>query len=109
VTVNGGKYDCQQCGACCVDLTGKGAYVLLTSDEADRLDRLGLPVVSVGKESFLGTRLQDKGDRVCIALAGAIAGQCACSIYPDRPAKCCNFEVGGWTCQRARRAEGLFV
>jgi Fe-S-cluster containining protein len=102
-------YDCQQCGACCVDVFGMVGYVALTVLEAARMERLGLPVVNEGKESFLGTwrHAGPGGDRICAAFAGTVGEGCGCSIYPGRPGKCRQFEVGGINCLAARREAGL--
>jgi Fe-S-cluster containining protein len=100
-------FDCQACGACCVDTTGTHGYVRLTRSEAAYFDRLGLPIVRDAGESFLGTRADAEGRDVCAAFAGAVGGPCACSVYGVRPAACQAFEAGGPQRREARRAVGL--
>jgi Fe-S-cluster containining protein len=100
-------YDCQTCGACCVDFTGTHGYVRLAPREAPRFRRLGLPVVGESGESILGTRADGEGRDVCAAFAGAVGGACSCSVYPSRPRVCQTFEAGGPQCREARRAVGL--
>ena len=102
-------YDCQACGACCVDFTGTHGYVPLAPREAARMRRLGLPVVRGPGTSFLGTKADAAGRDVCAALAGAAGGPCSCSVYPARPWVCRAFEVGGPLCREARRTAGLAV
>ena len=41
-------YDCQQCGACCVDYFGTEGHIELTPAETGRMRRLGLPAGRVG-------------------------------------------------------------
>jgi Fe-S-cluster containining protein len=103
------QYDCQTCGACCVDTTGTHGYVRLTGREADSFRRLGLPVVEEPGESFLGTQRDADGRDVCAALGGTVAGPCSCSVYPSRPWVCRAFEAGGMACREARRTVGLPV
>jgi Fe-S-cluster containining protein len=102
-------YDCQKCGACCADVFGMVGYVALTVLESARMEKWGLPVVTEGEESFLGTWPHDGpgGDRICAAFAGKVGEVCGCSIYPGRPGKCRQFEVGGFHCRAARKDAGL--
>lgn len=102
-------YDCQQCGACCIDAFGSKGYVRLGERDAQRMERLGLPVVLDGGEAWLSTYSPagPAGDSVCAAFAGNVGKACQCSIYPDRPDTCQRFEVGGRWCQEARRLAGL--
>ena len=105
------EYDCQQCGACCVDYFGTEGYISLGPGEPQRLRRLGLPVVEWHGQVLLGTRPHagPVGDRACAAFVGAVGGECGCAIYLDRPAECRRFVVGSLGCQFARREAGLPV
>ena len=73
------------------------------------MQRLGLTVVQVKGESFLGARPHAGagGQAACVAFAGQPGGTCRCSIYEDRPANCRNFEAGGPGCRAARAEAGL--
>ena len=104
-------YDCQQCGACCVDFFGTEGYIQLSPPEAGRLRRLGLPVVTWHGQVLLGTRPHDGpgGETCCTAFAGAVGSACACSIHPDRPRACRDFEPGSAGCRFARESAGLPV
>jgi uncharacterized protein len=109
----GPTYDCQLCGACCVNyrrFDGAG-YVYLTKDESKRMKRLGLSVVqATGGEAHLGMRNRDaSGKGVCVAFQGGIGGSCGCTVYAGRPSICRAFQVGGAECERARREAGLTV
>jgi uncharacterized protein len=104
-------YDCQQCGACCVNpgYFAGTAYVYLTKDEAKRMKRTGLSVVQAAGHAYLGTRasLGSGGRAICVAFTGQVGGQCGCSIYPTRPRGCRQFQVGSPECKAARRQAGL--
>jgi hypothetical protein len=102
-------YDCQRCGACCVDYFGTEGYIPLSPAERGRMRRLGLPVVAWHGQELLGTRPHEGpgGERCCAAFAGAAGRDCGCAIYPDRPRPCRQFEAGSLPCQFAREAAGL--
>jgi hypothetical protein len=104
-------YDCQQCGACCVDYFGTQGYISLSPGEPERLRRLGLPVIQWHGQQLLATRPHKGpgGESCCVALVGNVGGECSCSIYPDRPHECRQFEVGSLGCQFARLEVGLPV
>ena len=103
-------YDCQRCGACCGDQQSSGVagYVYLERDESRVMKRLGLSVVSMPGQSFLGTRsLAGETVPFCVAFRGRVGSRCRCSIYQHRPRNCRAFEVGGPDCREARALAGL--
>jgi hypothetical protein len=104
-------FDCQQCGACCVNqgFLGGTAYVYLTRDEAKRMRRIGLTVVQVDGDAHLGTRVNARrnGTPICVAFQGDVGSACGCGIYAERPRPCRAFLVGGRECLAARRRAGL--
>src|SRR3954463_12737880 len=99
-------YDCQTCGACCVQFGSCDGteYVYLNRNEASVMRGYGLPVVraTLG-DLFLGARPHEGSDGrpACVALAGKLGGPCGCSVYEDRPSVCREFEVGGESCREA--------
>jgi Fe-S-cluster containining protein len=113
------EFDCQRCGACCVDYFGTPGYITLEKAEAGRLGRMGLPVVNWHGQVLLGTRSLAEADRpaewdnegreerCCVGFTGQVGGACRCTIYADRPAECRAFEVGSLACRFARQAVGL--
>ena len=109
---NGPVYDCQLCGACCVQqgLFDGTSYVYLDRQEAKRLRRMGLTVVqgALG-DSYLGCRSHAGagGRPACVALEGKVGLRCGCSIYSERPSVCREFEVGEALCRAARERAGL--
>lgn len=105
------EYDCQQCGACCVDYFGTEGHIQLRPAEAARLRRVGLPVVDWRGQVLLGTRPHDGpgGATCCVAFVGEVGRDCACAIHPERPHACRAFEAGSAGCVFARQAAGLPV
>jgi Fe-S-cluster containining protein len=103
------EYDCQHCGACCIDAFGRNSYVSLSAAEALHFRRKGLPVVSWGCGDYLGTipHAGPGGESICAAFRGEVGGNCACSVYADRPANCRAFRAGSADCRTARRKAGL--
>jgi Fe-S-cluster containining protein len=108
------EYDCQSCGACCVQHGPHdgNAYVYLDREEARRMRSLALPVVEhalglccLGAVSHEGAG----GKPACVAFAGQMGEACGCSIYEDRPSVCREFEAGGPLCREAREQAGLPV
>jgi Fe-S-cluster containining protein len=104
------EYDCQECGACCVNFFGTADYVGLSVAEARRLRTLSLPVVADRRGNLsLGTRPHDGpgGETICVAFAGEVGGLCGCSVYEQRPTECRRFEAGSLKCRVARQESGL--
>jgi len=87
-----GPYDCQACGACCVEA---GSVILIQSDQgipAHLLSRHKTGQMEVSK--YMGGR--------CKALEGVIGSCVSCSIYENRPQVCKQFEPGSPGCEEAR-------
>lgn len=106
------SYDCQQCGACCINrdyFGGTTAYVFLLKEESKRMKRLGLKVVQVSGHAHLGTRANAGagGHTICTAFKGGVGDQCGCGIYEDRPRACREFAVGSPECEMARHEAGM--
>jgi Fe-S-cluster containining protein len=105
-------YDCQTCGACCVQfgLEDGNTYVYLDQEESRRMWSLGLPVIRQAMGCcFLGAAPHEGagGRPACAAFVGHLGGPCGCLVYKDRPSVCREFEVGGPLCEEARRQAGL--
>ena len=103
-------YDCQTCGACCVNSNSGRGYVALSKKEAATARRLGLPVVADRKgDARLGAVPHDGsgGETVCVAFSGTVGGRCGCTIYGGRPKECRDFLPGSLKCRYARHEAGL--
>lgn len=102
-------YDCQVCGACCVDYFGTTGYIQLRPAEVGQLRRMGLPVVDWHGQSLLATRPHEGpiGNTCCVAFVGEVGKACACAIHPERPRACREFEAGSEGCRFARLEAGL--
>jgi Fe-S-cluster containining protein len=100
------RYDCLACGACCfhfdVLLTGRE----LEEFEADpRLRQLVLRHQGpTGPLLYFMKRHADSGR--CVALAGPL-GNCRCTIYPQRPGLCRDFQAGAPDCLDVRKRLGF--
>lgn len=105
----GAEYDCQTCGACCADYFGGDGYISLTKAEAENLRRRSLRLVSDSHGPLLGTvpHQGPGGSTICQAFVGNVGRECACGIYPHRPAECRRFEAGSIQCRFSRQAAGL--
>ena len=102
--------DCQQCGACCVNLPSnqaEGAHLWVEIEPGDGLlgrkdlakhvtyDEAGVP------------HLRMAPDGRCLALSGRIGARVTCRIYHARPSPCRRVNAGDELCLRYRAAHGL--
>lgn len=100
---------CQTCGACCASLRvdfhpaelaggafpwGKGVPPEMTVPVTPAIVRL---------------RGTDDHSPRCIALAGEVGVQVACTIYGSRPSPCREFNIEHAACNKARQRCGLPV
>ena len=88
-----GPFDCQSCGACCVEA---GRVEVRPDEEIPRrlLDQ------RPGHETRIMAR--HMGGR-CKALQGVIGCQVGCGIYANRPSVCQRFQAGSEGCRAARQ------
>ncbi|KAF0192671.1 MAG: hypothetical protein FD165_441 [Gammaproteobacteria bacterium] len=101
---------CLNCGACC-------AYYRISFYWTEAAPELGGTVPSEFTEQLTSTRAVMKGTHGgnprCVCLAGAVGEPVHCTIYPQRPGACREFEYS-WQngqpnerCDKARVAHGL--
>lgn len=97
-------FDCQRCGACC-------AYFRVSFywGEADDAPGGTVPAaltrpVNAHLRCMAGT---ERRPSRCVALAGEIGREVACTIYDRRSSSCQELQPGDEKCLRARAAHGL--
>jgi len=97
-------FDCQRCGACC-------AYFRVSFywGEADDAPGGTVPValtrpVNAHLRCMAGT---ERKPARCVALAGEIGREVACTIYAQRSSSCQELQPGDEKCLRARAAHSL--
>ena len=101
-----GRYECDQCGACC-----KGTFIV----EADYLDVRREPrLLELQVGSYRVTRRELEEEEKVALLACGTDNPCRylgpdnrCTIYPTRPNACVAFEAGSQKCQNARAELGI--
>jgi Fe-S-cluster containining protein len=97
-------FDCQRCGACCAHFR-----VSFYWGEADDAPGGTVPValtrpVNAHLRCMAGT---ERRPARCVALAGEIGREVACTIYAQRSSSCQEVQPGDEKCLRARAAHGL--
>jgi hypothetical protein len=104
-------YDCQACGACCVNLPSNQAEAFASWVEIEAGDRiLGQPdlvrrLVVLDEGGVPHLRLVVGGR--CAALSGAPGRRVSCRIYAQRPSPCRRVQAGDALCERYRAEHGL--
>jgi Fe-S-cluster containining protein len=99
-------YDCQACGACCVNppenrAQGYTYYVEVMED--DRLLERGDLVRKLVVRDRAGVpHLRLAPDGRCIALRGTLGKRVSCGIYRERPTPCRRVQPGDALCLRYR-------
>lgn len=111
-------YDCQNCGACCVNDVEFAIHPSVTKRDVSRLsdyyrrnhvlDSFGNNVDDPSEGLDVGLRMiKGKDGFACVAFRGQVGGPCSCFIYDRRPEICQKFKPGGVECKYAREVEGL--
>jgi Fe-S-cluster containining protein len=89
---------CQTCGACCSYARTWPRFTL--ENEAD------IALIPEALVAADGSGMRCEGER-CMALAGTIGVETACTIYAVRPIVCRDCLPGDDACTMARAARGL--
>ncbi len=106
------SFDCQRCGACCVNPPENRREGFLDYIEVDAAAPLLLQpklvarLVRYNADGVPHLRLTP-GEGRCQALRGKLGARVTCTIYRERPQACRKVEAGSRLCQRYRRAAGL--
>jgi Fe-S-cluster containining protein len=90
---------CTACGACCATYRVSFYWA-----EAEPLPAALTRPLGRWYACMAGT---ERPQPRCEALAGAIGGAVACTVYDQRPSPCRELQPGEDKCQRARRRHGL--
>jgi len=95
--------DCQRCGACC-------AHFRVSFYWAEA-EAWGLPSALVHPLPPLHACMAGTANkpRRCVALAGELGQQVACTVYAQRPSPCREVQPGDAQCLKARAAHGMPV
>jgi len=95
--------DCIPCGACCI----YGLVIPINRREPEPLQRY-LEITLDDAEDLVVERVFERGpDGRCINLDGVVGQQIGCSVYPDRPQMCRDFDAGSDRCFGYRRMYGI--
>ena len=107
------EYDCQACGACCVNPRHNRRHGIVDYVQvfpADRLfQRRGLRDTWTVRNADNEWHMKVREDGRCSALEGHVARHAGCGIYATRPGVCRALEPGTEKCLTARREQGLPV
>lgn len=92
--------DCQKCGACCA---GGPKWVEVTEADAERL--CDHTLIEGGDIEAFSMKTDD--NKRCVALAGCIGVDVACTVYEKRPEVCRTVERGSETCIFSLGLQGI--
>jgi Fe-S-cluster containining protein len=97
--------DCRACGACCAAEIKLPWYVGLTGADLERMTPQWRARHVVGTSIL--TRVDLRGNCVCVALRGTVGRRAWCTIYERRPGACRRLKAGGRACRKARQQAGI--
>jgi uncharacterized protein len=104
-------FDCQTCGACCVNPASNAAEGFRdwveVRDGEPLLRRRDLvrKLVVIGADGERHLRIDGQGR--CLALRGAVGRKVRCGVYAQRPRPCRRVQAGDAECLRLRASLGL--
>lgn len=105
------EYDCQSCGACCVNLPANRAEGFVYWVEIEPGDailaRTDLVKKLVVRDPDGVPHLRIADDGRCLALRGALGDDVTCTIYHQRPSPCRRVQPGDALCKRYRVDHGI--
>jgi uncharacterized protein len=96
--------DCVPCGACCV----YGLVIPINRREPEPLERYIEVTLDEAPEVVVERAFaRDEADGRCVNLAGEVGVAIGCTVYPDRPQMCRDFDAGSDRCFGYRRMFGI--
>lgn len=105
-------FDCQRCGACCVNrdtnrAEGFASYVEVDDPDSRLLRRDDLRKRYVVLDQGGVPHLRLDPSHRCAALVGRLGERVHCAIYSHRPSGCRRVEAGSDECLAARSERGI--
>lgn len=96
--------DCIPCGACCV----YGLVIPINRREPEPLQRYIEVTLDDAPEIVIERVFErDPVDGRCVNMAGEVGVEIGCTVYPDRPQICRDFDAGSDRCFGYRRMYGI--
>ncbi len=96
--------DCTRCGACCV----YGLVIPINRREPEPLLRYIEVTLDDAPDVVVERAFErDETDGRCSNLAGEVGVEIGCTVYPDRPQLCRDFDAGSDRCFGYRRMHGI--
>ncbi len=96
--------DCVTCGACCV----YGLVIPINRREPEPLTRYIEVTLDHAPDVVIERVFErDEADGRCVNMAGEVGVEIGCTVYPDRPQICRDFDAGSDRCFGYRRMYGI--
>lgn len=96
--------ECVPCGACCV----YGLIIPINRREPEPLRRYIEVTLDDAPEVVVERVFErDERDGRCVNMAGEVGVEIGCTVYPDRPQICRDFDAGSDRCFGYRRMYGI--
>jgi uncharacterized protein len=96
--------DCVTCGACCV----YGLVIPINRREPEPLTRYVEVTLDDAPDVVIERAFErDEKDGRCVNMAGNVGVEIGCTVYPDRPQICRDFDAGSDRCFGYRRMYGI--
>ncbi|MGD9563587.1 MAG: YkgJ family cysteine cluster protein [Pyrinomonadaceae bacterium] len=96
--------ECVPCGACCV----YGLVIPINRREPEPLKRYIEVTLDNAPDVVIERAFErDEADGRCVNMAGEVGVEIGCTVYPDRPQICRDFDAGSDRCFGYRRMYGI--
>jgi Fe-S-cluster containining protein len=96
--------ECIPCGACCV----YGLIIPINRREPEPLERYIEVTLDEAPDVVIERAFErDDRDGRCVNMAGEVGVEIGCTVYPDRPQICRDFDAGSDRCFGYRRMYGI--
>ena len=96
--------DCVTCGACCV----YGLVIPINRRDPEPLQRYVEVTLDEAPDIVIERAFErSESDGRCVNMAGEVGIEIGCTVYPDRPQICRDFDAGSDRCFGYRRMYGI--